>query len=547
MLRIHKVKNILVFCVWTAIVVQTACFAGDHATMLPAGTMAYVSVDSWNAAVKLWDNPRFVPIAEEERRFQDSDFADQFGMKIDTFSTLPSGRVTRAMVSPDAFVDGTTVIIDDVDAETVERWKKGVELKPVKDNLFSLGFRDSKNKNNTVFLLFLEGQIAFSQQQKPLTDMAGQLASNASGSSLADEKVFVEARTRLVSNPDEESIRFEWFSRPWYDAVEKTQASGSKNAKNDFQRYGYDAVSALAGCVQQKNDSAAGTTSITVLAKPPYRSTLGIFNPIKNPAVSVPDWAFKNGRDGIVMQLDFRSALENVATLFDDTFTEGIEGTYRDLLADIKSEDGMGLDLDKELFAKLGPKLIYLGDAKTKSWLAAIEVTDAKRVAEVVQLLVEDDPDVTKEKLAGTDTPLWKMAGTKDSPEWYLHVSDKYLFYASSPTGIAVAVGGQLSQDMEQWLSEVRTLPDSGESRAVVGLAWTKPDSADGKEYSAANAMRGWFLGSYLESKTWWERESQNGNFFNSLWETPTTSRTGSRGVAFQENQGGWTFYWKFQ
>ena len=540
-------KNILVFCALTAIFVQTACFAGDHATMLPAGTMAYVSVDSWGTAVKLWDNPRFVPIADEDRRYQDSDFGDQFGMTIETFGTLTSGRVTRAMVSPDAFADGTTVIIADVDAEAVERWKKGVELKPVKDNLFSLSFRDSKNKNTSAYFLFLEGQIAFSQQQKPLADMAGQLAANASGSSLADEKTFVEARTRLVSNPGEEGVHFEWFSRPWYDAVEKTQVRGSKNAKNEFQRHGYDAVSALAGCVQQQNDSAAGTSSITVLAKPPYRSTLGIFNPIKAPAVSVPDWAFKTGRDGIVMQLDFRTALENVAALFDDTFAVGIEGTYRDLLADIKSEDGMGLDLDKELFAKLGSKLIYLGDAKTKSWLAAIEVTDAKRVAEVVQLLVEDDPDVTKEKLAGTDTPLWKMAGTKDAPEWYLHVSDKYLFYASSPAGIAAAVGVQASQDMEQWLGEVRTLPDSGEPRAVVGLAWTKPDPEDGKEYSAANAMRGWFLGNYLESKTWWERESKDGSFLDSLWETPTTSRTGSRGVAFQENRGGWTFYWKFQ
>ena len=553
MLKIYKMnnplsmKNFLAFCGLVAVFAHTLCFAEDHTTMLPAETLAYVSVDSWDTAVQLWDNPRFIPIAAEDRRFQDLDFADQFGLTIETFGTLASGRVTRAMVSPDALIDGTTVIIADVDSEAVERWKKEVELKPVQDNLFSLSFFNAKEQSATAFFLFTEEQIAFSQHQQPLADMAGQLASSSRGSSLANEKAFVEAGSRLLSNPDEEGVHFEWFSRPWLNDVEKTQTGGSKNVKNEFHRHGFDAVFALAGCVQQKNDSTAGTTSITVLAEPPYRSTLGIFTPVSTPAVSVPNWAFKTGRDGIVMQLDFRSAMENIATLFDDAFAEGIEGTYRDLLADIKAEDGMGLDLDKELFAKLGPKLIYLGDIKNKSWLAAIEVADAKHVAEVVRLLVEDDPDVTGETLQGTDNPLWKIAATKDTPEWYLHVSDKYLFSASRPDGMTAAGENQSSEDMDQWFKEVLALPGSSESRDVVGLAWTKPDQADGQEYSAANTMRGWFLGNYRESKTWWERESRNENFFDFLPDTPTTSRTGSRGVAFQENHGGWTFYWQFQ
>lgn len=515
--------------------------ADDHAKLLPAETIALVSVDSWANAAGLWNNAKFVPLEEEDRKYQDASFADQFGMSVETFGELINGRVTRAMLSPDALTDGATVIIADVDGDKIAEWKKTANLKQVKGELYSSTFVDSKKKSKTVYWLFSDGKIAFSQQQKPLADMAGL----AKGRTLADDKDWTTAKSRFVAQPDaKEVVRFEWFSRPQYQVVENELAADDENAKGMFQRHGLDAVTVLAGCLQQEKDASTGEMSATVLATQPYRSTLAIFNPVEKPAISVPDWAFKTGRDGTVLLLDFQSAAQNVAVLFDETYAEGIEGTYFDLLEDIKSEDGMGLDVETELFAQLGPTFIYIGDESESAWLAAIEVSDAKGVAETVRLLLEDDPDVTRETFGGTDGPFWKMTGTGDMADFYLHVSDEYLFCTSTPEWVAAAKGGRNAKDMEQWHKDVST---SSDSREIIGLAWMKPDKVAVEEYSTANGLRGWFLDDYLESKTWWNGQNTDDETVGRLFDTPLNSRNGFYGAAFQETGGGWTFYWKFQ
>ena len=543
-----KVMKMLSFSLIVLVcLTQSICFAGDHAILLPAETIAYISVDSWKAAGGLWDNSQFVPLSDEERRYQDTDFADQFGVTLKTFGTFVSGRVTRAMISPKALDDGTTVIIAEVDPTAFNTWKQQSGLRQVKDNLYSLAFTDSEKKSKTAYFLILDDVIAISQQQQPLTAVV-QLATSKDRS-LAEENDFSAARTRLVTQPnDDNTVQFEWFYCPQFDAIEKEMVKGDARAKGMFHRHGLDAVTCLAGRLQQQKGSANGEMSVTILAKQPYRSTLGIFNPVENPAVSVPDWAFQLGRDGTVVQLDFVSATKNIAVLFDETFAEGIQGTYLDLLEDIKSEDGMGLDLGKELFAKLGPTLIYLGDEADQSWLVAIETSDAQGVADVVQLLLEDDPDVKRETLDGTNAPLWRMTGTKDTPDWYLLVSGRFLFCGSSPTTWGAATQGtRKSQEMDRWFNDVQALPDFGKSRKIVGLTWMKPDKDAIDAHSAANGMRGWFLGDYLQSKSWWDGQFRDLESMSSLMSAPTSSRNNSRGVTLQENAGGWTFYWKFQ
>ena len=522
--------------------------ADDHTSLLPAKTIAMMSVDSWDKAAELWNNSKFVPIPAEDRKYQDADFADQFGITVETFGQLVDGRVTRAMVSPDALADGTTLIIADVDQKAVDGWKKTAKLKQVKGELYSLAFIDSKKKNKTAYYFFPDGKFAFSQQQKPLTDMAELAGTNAKGRSLAEEDDWKTAKSRLIVQPDKENaVQFAWFSRPQFEDIEKELAEKDKNAKDMFKRHGLDAIFVLAGCLQQEQDTTGGEMSATVLASQPYRSTLAIFNPVEAVSIAIPDWAFATGRDGMVVLMDGPSAAKNVAVLFDETYAEGIEGTYFDLLEDIKSEDGMGLDLETELFAKLGPTVIYIGDETEKAWLAAIEVSDAKGVAEAVRLLLEDDPDVTRETVVGIDGLFWKMAGTDKIPDCYLHVSANYLFYTSTPEWVVATKGGQISKDLDQWLKEVQTRVGTGDSRKVGGMTWLKPDKAGTEEYSAANGLRGWFLGDYRESKTWWDSQISDDAAVTSFFDTPLDSRNGFYGAVFSENQGGWTFYWKLQ
>jgi hypothetical protein len=164
-----------------------------------------------------------------------------------------------------------------------------------------------------------------------------------------------------------------------------------------------------------------------------------------------------------------------------------------------------------------------------------------------VQMLLDGDPDVSQLSVKGTDSPLWKMAGANQLSDYYLHVSKKYLFIASNPEWITTATDGRSSEEMDQWFKKVSQQFRAGDSRNVAALSWMKPDQGNGKKYSPANAMRGWFLGDYLESKIYWERELQDENILDSFWNSPSAGHAGSRGASLQENQGGWTFYWEFQ
>jgi hypothetical protein len=226
--------------------VTSPVFSGDHTTLLPETTVAFVCADNWNDAVQIWDGGQFISLTEEERRFQNQDFTDQFGVSPEVFSKMVSGSVTRAMIGQNPSDDGTTVIIADIDAGKFEEWKTAVPLKQEKENLFSLTFSGFGNQNKKAYYLRHEKILFLSQRAEPLEKIASLIVSKTQ-KSLADTEDYQTVLKRYITRIDNhtETVQFHWWLRPQFDFVQKELNKIDPKAGNVAERHGLDNISSL--------------------------------------------------------------------------------------------------------------------------------------------------------------------------------------------------------------------------------------------------------------------------------------------------------------
>ena len=106
--------------------------------------------------------------------------------------------------------------------------------------------------------------------------------------------------------------------------------------------------------------------------------------------------------------------------LFDDLFARGIAGTFDEVLADIKSTEGMGIDIETKLFDQLGRRcvlgrLTLAQPSVTNDSYVCLEILpdQVEHVVAVIEQLIEDDPGLVTTQSDGLKHDLWSFAPTK--------------------------------------------------------------------------------------------------------------------------------------
>lgn len=265
------------------------------------------------------------------------------------------------------------------------------------------------------------------------------------------------------------------------------------------KRHGLDSIRALGGTVFVDSEgNRAGYTF--VYAPPPLKHTLRMFDLTPDKAIKLPTWVSQNVNSVVLMHGDFGAAMQHAGPLFDDLFAEGIEGTYEDILMDLKDPAGLGIDLKKSLFAHLGSHaLLITGEVtspkkkKVPADLIALEVSDSKKVAKTVDLLMQDDEQASKVNLA--DCSGWKIT-SEDGPDSVVAVGHGYLFLSNNVLFLKKLLESDakvaMVQDPEVVAAKKKILDAQKRSPCLLAVAGSTAKASSDKASKTAHLHSGW-------------------------------------------------------
>ena len=190
------------------------------------------------------------------------------------------------------------------------------------------------------------------------------------------------------------------------------------------RRHGLDAVKGIAGTVTGATAQHDLVLRVAIHAPKPYRKTMSIFD-FPSDKYSQPHSWIPNDVN-MVMSLDFNlmAGFDNIGWLFDDLYADGIEGTFNDIMNDLKASDGPRVDVRKDLIENLGTRITVLNDTippvagKNERSLVAVAIKQNEpSVAQAVKRMLRDDPGVKRYRLPGYDNDLWTIGESGDREE----------------------------------------------------------------------------------------------------------------------------------
>jgi hypothetical protein len=255
-------------------------------------------------------------------------------------------------------------------------------------------------------------------------------------SSLAATTAYRDVKDRCLSAAGAAAAasQIQWFLAPL-----ALQRSVTGDDLEFAKRHGLDGVKAVGGILQVGVEPFDAVARVAVYAPPPRRGALLLIDLVKDKSLAPPPWLIADIDSYAAANLKFDHLLDHIGPLFDELAADGIEGTFNDILDDLKSEEGPGIDVRNELMPLLGPRLTIVSDhleeaaSDSGETLIAIATTDEEGAADAVKRLMRDDPQVTRVELPGYDYSLWQVADdpTATLPNMGMMVANGHLLAAS--------------------------------------------------------------------------------------------------------------------
>jgi hypothetical protein len=128
--------------------------------------------------------------------------------------------------------------------------------------------------------------------------------------------------------------------------------------------------------------------------------------------IDPPQWVPRDVSSWVTSQWDLANAFASAEPLVDDIVGE--KGVFDDVIASLKEDpDGPQIDVEKDLVACLGTRVVVLGDYATpitvdsERLVIAIEAKDADKVAATVAKSMATDPDM--QKVESNGHVIWEM------------------------------------------------------------------------------------------------------------------------------------------
>ncbi len=263
--------------------------------------------------------------------------------------------------------------------------------------------------------------------------------------SLASSATVQAIRAKLKQPLPDEQVRMFWYYNPWAAEPPDRRA----------QQHGLDGIKGSGGSVSIFPGGAQALHTV-IHAPPPRTGSLRMLDLSPDPQLSLPDWVVDDRQHVVMVRGNVPAALERMGPVFDELFAEGAEGTYEDVLLDLKDPDGLNVDLKRELFPLLGPHAVYVKDCLLaedenahRASLIALEARDSAKVARIIDRLMEGDRQASQVKIAGAN--VWRLAAEDDAPDSATTVAFGYALYCNDIRLLERILSAGRSRPLEQW------------------------------------------------------------------------------------------------
>jgi outer membrane lipoprotein SlyB len=317
----------------------------------------------------------------------------------------------------------------------------GARIKTINDNR-AQGFvaqrANADRSSRHVVVLVHQKRLVLSNDIKAAESVFRQMQRGSAGS-LEELPAVRSIRAALPEETRDVSVRMLWYLNPWVAFEQRAESETLQDRHRAYydaaRRHGLTGIVASGGTVVIRPDASFETETL-VHAPRPFKSSLQMFDLKPADSLVLPGWLSSDLESVVLLHGNVAEALENMGLVFDDLFAEGIEGTYQEVLEDLKDPEGLNVDLKRDLFPLLGPRVILFHDrAASRTGGAfqptgiAFEVQDADRVADIVDIVMEGDQEASRVDIAGS--LVWKIRLEGDVPDSAIAVALGYAIYAN--------------------------------------------------------------------------------------------------------------------
>ncbi len=411
---------------------------GSVLDWLPANTQTVVMVDNFPQAVELYQSA--------EHQESGSSFQERFAMEPDEVADLIVGEFLRAeLIETDGTINEVAIAevgagIDDAIEKIHERLEQHgaqvtVELFGAHEGRVITRKGEDGTGNISVHLIH-EGRMLLADSAAAANAIITHLdASDRSG--LAQQRGFAEVWKQFSPQLVGDSLAIAWYADPWLKVRSRQHEAEKREASRQeylfAERHGMTGIVGLGGSVVF-GESGAETVQALAYAPKALASSLQMATHLTGTNdLTLPVWISEAVAEVVVLHGNVDKALEHSGLLFDDGFADGLEGTYDEVLLDLK--DLLDLDIKKELYPLLGPRLYLLhGAVENRQWqplLAAFEVQNAERASQILRILIADDPEATEVVLAEESDRVWHVPGKHGGRDFVLGMLKGVAVYAN--------------------------------------------------------------------------------------------------------------------
>lgn len=440
-----------------ATLLPTAASAGAFApseTVFPATTRGWISVADPQVFQESFDRTQYGQLLKDPvmKPFMDSFRAQlrsagkqrlgKLGLTLEDLEKVPGGEIAMAALEPQPGTLASILLVDTTghEAETkalldqVE--KRLIEQKATKTSGAVAGM--------TVFQLPPEPNgAAARQRQVAIVSSNGALVVGDSPAvvgqivatlkqgrkdSLASLPAYQAVAARCGKELPPSAAPLRWFVDPlgYAKVYQAANPPREKRKGPDYVailgRQGFDAVKGAGGIVFFDNGTREAQHHTLVYAPPvagrqPFavdRFDLAA-RMLQFPnaeRIDPPQWVPRDVSSWVTAQWDLANAFASAEPLVDDIVGE--KGVFDDVIASLKEDpDGPQIDVEKDLVACLGTRILVLGDYSTpidvdsERLVIAIEAKDADKVAATVAKSMATDPDM--QKIESNGHVIWEM------------------------------------------------------------------------------------------------------------------------------------------
>ncbi|MHC2066314.1 hypothetical protein ACYFX5_02490 [Bremerella sp. T1] len=454
----------------------------------PANCATYIQVvkpretsEQWNTTSigKMWSSTAMDAFHKERRQGPDGLLLD-FWNVLQTSTTNEMAWVVSGTTSQQAVPGIVVHFPEDSDKDAIVR--------SVRDSLVQKG--DSWNATETSIDLSTENNRRLKIQildqiwiASPSNDVINEFIQAHNAESLANSPAFSKIQSKFELPSDEPHVFC--YASPMRH-LELHDAANSATAESDVAiatKRGYSEIDSISVLISVDASSSSLWADMFIHVPGKKRDVLELFRFGADFKGSVP--ILSEGASAVLAGAwKVPAAFRYMGPLFDETYADGIEGTFDDVLLDIKAEDGLGIDL-VERVASLGPEanLTLRPMDDRMDWMVTATAHKDAKAKETMQLLFDGDPQmkITEHdngsmswQLASPDDPLDGLTAMLRGDQFSLSSSPEAVFPLVSATSQHSNPSTTRLEQLTKLDEGETSLKGIGNAAAFVRTGWTQ-------------------------------------------------------------------------